>query len=218
MAKNSTHNVLVTLGFGPAENRSENDLYTTSQVAVRQFLQTLKKDGVSLKNPVLEPSAGLGDISTVLIEFGYDVRSFDLVNRQDWERYNKNVQMGQRDFLNHDYADIKPGTIITNPPFTYSEEFAKRGLMLLEEGGLLMLFCRLQFLEGKSRHVLYKNHPPKYIYVYSYRALCYPNGVIRGDESSPQSYAWFCWEKGWRGDSVIRWIGWQDESDEPELF
>lgn len=69
------------------------------------------------------------------------------------------------------------------------------------------MFLRLQFLEGKERQRLFKNFPPKVVYVFSSRILCAKNGDFEADRyNSAIAYAWFVWVKGYKGDTIIRWI------------
>lgn len=71
------------------------------------------------------------------------------------------------------------------------------------------MFLKLQFMEGKARKELFKCHPPKTIYVSSSRLLCAKNadfeGMIAGGGSAV-AYAWYVWEKGYSGKTVVEWI------------
>ena len=71
------------------------------------------------------------------------------------------------------------------------------------------MFLKLQFLEGKARKELFLKHPPKTIYVSSSRLLCAKNGDFEGMRAgggSAVAYAWFVWEKGYKGRPRIKWI------------
>ena len=65
---------------------------------------------------------------------------------------------------------------------------------------------KLQFLEGKSRKKFFLENPPKVVYVSSSRLNCAMNGDFDKYESSAIAYAWFVWEKGFKGDPIIKWI------------
>ena len=52
----------------------------------------------------------------------------------------------------------------------------------------------------------YKNNPPKKIYVASGRLICAKNGEFEKYTSSAVAYAWFIWEKGYKGSPKIGWI------------
>ena len=68
------------------------------------------------------------------------------------------------------------------------------------------MFLKIQFLEGKARKEFFKEHPPKIIYVASSRLKCAKNGDFDKYTSSAVCYAWFIFEKGYKGKSVVEWI------------
>lgn len=77
---------------------------------------------------------------------------------------------------------------------------------IIPEGHKVAMFLRLLFLEGKSRKVFFEKNPPKVIYVASGRLNCAKNGDFERYPSSAVAYAWFVFEKGYTGDTVIKWI------------
>jgi hypothetical protein len=68
------------------------------------------------------------------------------------------------------------------------------------------LFLKIQFLEGQKRKELFKEYPPKYVYVHSSRQLCAKDGEFEKYTATTQFYAWYIWEKGFKGEPIIRWI------------
>lgn len=71
------------------------------------------------------------------------------------------------------------------------------------------MFLKLTFLEGKGRKELFEKYPPKVVYVSRSRILCAKNGDfqrMRDTGGSAVAYAWFVWEKGYQGDTIIKWI------------
>ena len=69
------------------------------------------------------------------------------------------------------------------------------------------MFLKIQFLEGKARRKLFDEQPPKVIYVSTKRLKCAMNGDFeRYAKSNAICYAWFIWEKGYKGDTIIRWF------------
>ena len=68
------------------------------------------------------------------------------------------------------------------------------------------MFLRIQFLESKGRYNLWKKYPPKKIYVFSGRMWCAMNGNFGEHSQSAVPYAWYVWEKGYTGETVIDWI------------
>jgi hypothetical protein len=77
------------------------------------------------------------------------------------------------------------------------------------DGTKVAMSLKVQFLEGKARRELFEKHPPKVIYVASSRLLCAKNGEfdkMRAGGGSAVAYAWFIWEKGFTGDTIVRWF------------
>lgn len=106
-----------------------------------------------------------------------------------------------------DWADMD---IITNPPYKYAKEFVLKALDILHFGCRCYMFLKLTFLEGKTRYnELFKKFPPKSIYVFSERVLCAKNArfdEMKAGGGSAVAYAWFVWQKGFRGVTEVLWI------------
>lgn len=191
-----THDVFVTLG---ASNHSKNereqfDYYATDPVAMELLL-----DIEQFSENVWECACGAGHLSRVLEERGYNVRSTDLVDRGYGE--------SGLDFL--DCKDTYDGDIITNPPYKYAKEFVEQAINCVTEGHRVAMFLKVQFLEGKGRRELFDKYPPKVIYVSTGRISCCKNGDFSPEQrsnNSAQAYAWFIWEKGYTGDTVVKWF------------
>ena len=170
--------------------REPNDYYATEPNAVELLLEQ-----ETFTPYVWEPACGEGHISKVLEAHGYKVLSTDLIDRGYGE--------GGVDFLSIKIADISRD-IITNPPYKYAKEFVEHALEISSESTKVAMFLKLTFLEGQSRRELFAKNPPKTVYVSSARLQCGKNGVFEG--SSATAYAWFVWEKGYHGRTVIKWI------------
>lgn len=72
------------------------------------------------------------------------------------------------------------------------------------------MFLKVQFLEGQMRYRdLYSKYPPARVHVFSKRILCAKNGdfdsMIAGGGSAV-AYAWYVWEKGYKGQTILDWI------------
>ena len=79
------------------------------------------------------------------------------------------------------------------------------------------MFLRLQFLEGLHRYDLFKENPPKVVYVSSKRIKCGKEGEFNTASSSIIAYAWFVWEKGYKGDTAVKWINHGEKIDEEKI-
>ena len=178
------------------KEREINDYYATDPIAIDVLINDGKAE---ISNNVWECSCGEGHLSKRLLDYGYDVTSTDLIDR--------GYGIGGVNFL--DTNSMFYGDIITNPPYKYAIQFVEHALDIIPEGNKVFMFLKLQFLEGKSRKELFKKYPPKCIYVSSSRILCAKNGDFEGMKKSGGSavaYAWYEWEKGYTGDTVIKWV------------
>lgn len=134
----------------------------------------------------------------VLEKNGYKVKSTDLIDRGFGEN--------GIDFLLGTF-DRFDGDIITNPPYKFATEFVYRALDLVGDGNKVAMLLRVQFLEGKQRRKLFDKFPPKTILVPSARFNCAKNGDFDTYKTnSAVCYAWFVWEKGFKGKPQLEWI------------
>lgn len=172
--------------------REENDFYATEPKSIDLLCEVEK-----FNSTILEPACGEGHLSDRLIKNGYSVLSYDLIDR------GYGIQM---DFFS---LELWAGDIITNPPYKFAQQFIEHSLSIIPNGNKVAMFLKLQFMEGKARKKLFKANPPKTIYVSSSRLLCAKNadfeGMIKGGGSAV-AYAWYVWEKGFSGKTVVEWI------------
>ena len=192
---NELRKLYTTLGASNhvKEDREINDYYATDPKAMELLL---KEENFS-KN-IWECACGGGHISEVLKNNGYNVINTDIV---DCGYSNTKIV----DFL--ESPSIKfDGDIITNPPYSKALDFCKKALETVDEGHKVAMFLKLLFLEGKARKEFFTIFPPRTVYVSSSRIKCAKNGKFDCVGSSAIAYAWFVWEKGYKGDTVIKWI------------
>lgn len=171
--------------------REFNGFYATEPKAM-----TLLLDLEKFNNNIWECACGQGHLSKELHKQGYSVRSTDLIDR-GYGTWGVN-------FLQ--CKDIFNGDIITNPPYKYAKEFVQKALDLIPTGNKVVMFLKLQFLEGKARKEMFEANPPKVVYVSSSRLNCAKNGEFEKCKSSAIAYGWFVWEKGYTGDTIIKWF------------
>lgn len=174
--------------------REQNDYYATEPKAVELLL-----DEEKFSNVIWEPACGGGYISEVLKKHGYEVISTDLIDRGYGE--------GNKDFF--EFTSPVDVDIITNPPYKIAKEFVEHALEVITEGHKVAMFLKLTFLESKKRRELFEKYPPKVIYVSSSRLQCAKNGdfeTYKKGTGTAIAYAWYVWEKGFKGDPIIKWI------------
>lgn len=181
-------------GGNPLRGRVENDFYATHPDSTKALLEVEE-----VIYPALEPACGEGHISKLI--YDPSLVSTDLVYRGYGE--------GGIDFLDNDYVDLEFQTIITNPPFNLFQEFVEKALKIAKKK--VIMFGKLQALEGQKRATFLQKTPLKYVYVFKKRQQPMRNGKdndeITGKKmSSTMAFAWYVWEIGYKGEPIIRWI------------
>jgi hypothetical protein len=173
------------------ENREENDFYPTPPEATRSLLRVEKFTGT-----IWEPACGDGAISKVLEAANLTVISTDLIDR--------GYGTGGRDFM-MEWKSLAPN-IVTNPPFTMTQEFIERAVMI--STCKVALLMRLQCLAGQERKLFYDRHPPARVWVLSNRIKMLRGGIeLREDQSGGMyDFAWFVWYHGYRGSTKLGWL------------
>ena len=189
----NANSIFTTLGASnhTEKKRQEQDYYATDPKAVDLLLEQ-----ETFSTDIWECACGEGHLSERLEDYGYNVLSTDIIDRG----YGR----GDVDFLKQTY-NFK-GDIITNPPYKYAKEFVYKALELVDDGSKVAMFLKVLFLESKSRRELFKKHPPKTIYISSSRLMCAKNGDFERSPSSAVAYAWYVWEKGYKGPTMVKWI------------
>lgn len=195
------------VGDNPKRGRVENDYYATPFNATEALLNALNESGETLSNDsILEPSAGEGHIVKVLKDFYpyNEIVANDIAYRGS--RLGIDVN-GGIDFLNYE-PHRKFDTIITNPPFALAQEFIEKAFELSNH--YVIMFAKIQLLEGDKRRKMFDNSPLKYVYVFSKRVNPLRNGEATDENGKPWAstmcFAWFVWEKDYEGEPIIRWL------------
>lgn len=179
--------------------REGRDYYATHPVAAELLLEV-----EDFNLPIWEPCAGEGHIAEELRKHGHTVYTSDIIER--------NYALDEvKDFLDPLDTDIPANGlfhIVTNPPYKYAQEFIEKGLTIIQDGCKVAMFLKLTFCEGKKRKKLFQQYPPKTIYVSSSRIPCGKNGDFSFVDTSGSAvcYAWFVWEKGFKGNTTLKWI------------
>lgn len=178
---------------GTSAGRPDDDFYPTPPEATEALLAHETFTGT-----IWEPACGDGAISRVLEAHGHTVRSTDL----NYRGYG----IGDRNFLDEFPAyneDANVANIITNPPFKLAEEFIWKSLEMTT--GKVAMLCKLQFLEGGKRKLMFESTPLKKVYVFSKRLSMTRNGE-KMKNSGMIAFAWFVWEHGYTGEATIGWL------------
>ncbi len=185
------------------KNREILDYYATPSSEVINILEVL---GLDLNgSSILEPCVGGGHMLKGILDY-CDKESMipfvyisDIITREGIEEYLPRVKVykfeEEGDFLSNEYSINSVDYIIMNPPYSLVKPFTVKALDIVNKG--LLTLVRLQFLEGKGRYEhIFKDNPPNDIYVYVDRInLCKNGDFSKCIASSPQAYAWVCWNK-----------------------
>lgn len=193
----SSRKVFRTLGASSHSEgeRAEDDFYASDPLAI-DCLLNIAPDLLDKNIPVWECACGQGHLSKRLIQKGYKVFSSDKVDRGYGHKEDFFFCPGPYNACN----------IITNPPYNFAEEFVRHAIDIVSEGAIVAMLLRLLFLEGKTRSILFEQFPPRRIGIFSFRLTCAKNGDFSGANQGAQAYAWFIWQKGFKGETQLRWI------------
>ncbi len=181
-------------GMSTSRERVKDDFYATPEESTKALLRVEQ-----IIYPVLEPACGQGHISKLLFDKG-SIISTDLINRGYGNMFVN--------FLTYDFDEYEFQTVITNPPFSLFQEFAEKALRVASKK--VILFGKLQALEGQKRATFMENSPLKTVYVFKARQNPLRNGSPVDENgkawASTMAFAWFVWEKGYEGEPIIKWL------------
>lgn len=192
-------------------DRIEFDFYATPSYTIEDLL-TIYPLLIPKKYSIWEPACGLGHLSIPLKEKGFDVFSSDIHDHgyQDIDElfdFLKPIDTSQLLQLQEYQKQHSHTAIVTNPPYKQAQQFVERSIELLKkDGDIVCMFLKVLFLESQKRRILFDKYPPKYVAVYSKRVSCANNGDFSKQQSSAIAYAWYIWEKGYTGNSILKWI------------
>lgn len=187
------------VGSSAGVDRHPNDFYPTPPAVTRCLLAHETFPG-----PVLEPCAGAGHVVRELEAAGYSVLSNELYPQGGFEADLS------RDFLDPsfhwpDFASPVRGcrAVVTNPPYRLAQEFVEQTIDVGFEKHAWLL--RFQFIESKRRWPLFIENPPVRIWVFPERVQVSERG-LENPRGGMIVYAWFVWERGYRGHPELRWF------------
>lgn len=169
-------------------DREVDDFYPTPAYAVEELLKREEFFG-----NVWECACGEGDISKVFESNGFNVLSTDLIPRGYGE---------ELDFLT---SDIKSNNIVTNPPYRLALDFVLKAKQNCDSK--IAMFLKTVWLESDSRYEMFQDteFSLKTVYQFSKRVSLYKGGV-KMKNGGMIAYAWYVWDKSYKGKPSIEWI------------
>ena len=179
-----------------------HDLYETPSVAVEALLRVLALP----KGSVWEPACGRGAIANVLRAHGRHVVCGDLID------YGTDpTAIYGMDFLKTTKVPDGVGCIVTNPPYILANEFTAHALKLCPN---VVMLLRLAFLESERRSPILDGAGLRRVLVFRKRLpMMHRDGWEGRKANSGIPFAWFVWERGYRGHTITQRISWEDGRD-----
>jgi hypothetical protein len=163
----------------------DRDLYETPACAVEALLRV-----ESIPHFVWEPACGPGAIVRVLRDHGHEVFASDVVD-YGWGHV-------VRDFFEYS-GEMQ--CVLTNPPYQLAEEFVRHAL---KHSPLVIMLLRLAFLESERRTEILESSGLARVHVFRKRLpMMHRAGWTGPRASSAMPFAWFVWERGYRGPTTI---------------
>src|SRR5262249_18794843 len=179
-----------------------HDLYETPAVAVEALLRVLALPS----DTIWEPACGRGAIANVLRAHGHRVICSDLIDYGADPSAIHGV-----DFLKTTEVPNGVRCIVTNPPYMLANEFTAHALELSPN---VVMLLRLAFLESERRSPILDGAGLRRVFVFRKRLPLMRRDGWRGRKaSSGSAFAWFVWERGYRGLPITQRISWEDGRD-----
>lgn len=175
-------------------DRQVDDFYATDPVAAELLLVIEPQ-----LSRIYECACGEGHLAKVFDKYGKLAKASDIVNRGYGEVIDFLKYHGYREDLEYD-------DIVTNPPYKYSLEFVEHALECVRPGRFVCMFLKIQFLEGQKRKHFFLENPPVRVWVSSARIKCAINGDFDANGQSAACYAWYVWQKGYKGKTELKWF------------
>lgn len=157
------------IGGNTGYKRIQSDYYPTPADVTKALLDFI---AIPKGSVIWEPACGEGHMVEVMESYGYKVIATDIKNGVD--------------FLNTQTRDCD--WIITNPPFSHSEQFIKQ---CIESGKPFALLLKSQYWHAKKRLKLFRHYKPEYILPLTWR----PDFLFkeRGRGASLMDVIWCVW-------------------------
>jgi len=190
---------------GRSDVRRADDHYQTPDWCVEALLER-----VPLHGPVLDPCCGEGAILRVLDNWGVGLLGGVEISEERAAKAYDVASIAVGDYLTATFDHTwTANAIVTNPPFSLAEPFIRRALEFVAPGGDVIMLLRLNFLGARCRNEaewsdydipLWGLGQLRAVYVLPRR----PSFTGGGNDAC--EYAWFHWERDYRGPAVLDWL------------
>lgn len=168
-----------------------SDLYETPHSIWWEFLKT---DELKDVKTILEPACGFMATSKVFEKEGFNVTSKDL--------------MYGNDFLKDEYEDNSYDCVLSNPPFSYFDDFIEKAKKIASKK--VVMIGKTNFLGAYSRYEKELFKECSAIYVLN-RQVDYQFPVMENGDVGVGCLVScvYVWTKGYKGEPVVRFLNMQ---------
>lgn len=167
---------------------------------LKKAVEAMLTDGVLNKyEQIYEPCAGAGAITDILNVYGFENIKASDIQTADYIKGHKGVDV-------YDIEDDACEVVFTNPPYN----LMTKGNMLAEFQRIatnkVILLLNIFYLSSKERKQMLENSHLRHVYIHSDRVTMFPYGQEKPKNGGTKMYAWFVWDKDYRGKPTISWI------------
>lgn len=177
--------------------RDIHDWYVEPFECSRALFQT-----ETFQGPIWDPACGFGRIVTQARSLGLEAYGSDIVSRSEFCEFTA-------DFF--DMGTVPTFTnIVTNPPFGRAEEFVRKSIELIPEGGKVGAILPIVWLAGfSSKRDWLPVSPLKKVYPISPRPSMPPGRVIAEGirpGNGTKDFCWLVWQRGYTGQAEVEFL------------
>ena len=185
---------------GRTVNEDVYDFYETPRQATEKALKAMLDDGILHRSDnVLEPCCGAGAIVDVLSAYG-----FENISASDIQ--DSAIIKGERGVDVYKIKDNSCDVVFTNPPYNLMTKNNMLDEFLRISNNKVILLLNIYYLSSKERKLMLEQSPLRHIYIHSDRLTMYPYGETKPKNNGTKMFAWFVWDKDYKGKPTISWI------------
>lgn len=190
----------------PDSERVAGDQYFTPDAVAEALVALLPVSGegwpYTRGTVCLEPHVGGGAFARALGRRHTYVVGLDIAEGSAFHDCSGAGYLG--DFLTDTpwSPDEAPVWIVGNPPYRNAEAHIRRALAVT--GRHVAFLLRLAILETAGRAALWRDHPPRKVWVLQER----PSFTGGGTDSAAYAFVW--WDQEYRGEPALGWVSWRN--------
>lgn len=160
----------------------------------------------SFNGPIWDPACGIGRIVEQAVSVGKQAFGSDVINRSIYCEFTAN-------FLDFEYNIPRYSNIVMNPPFSLAEEFIKKSINIIPNGGKIAAILPLVWLAGFStKRDWLPESPLRKVFPISPRPSMPPGKVVLAGEkpgNGTKDFCWLVWQKGYTGRPEVEFLNTQ---------